>query len=93
MDEKRKQIYDAIGAIQYLKISEAIRKTLLTTPPQIIYNVTNNKRVLQNKKLIETLFPNVKIMTEQEWLVFAFSKLKPEDQKKVSEKIRKQIIG
>ena len=93
MDEKRKQIYDAIGVVQYLKINEAIKKTLLTTPPQIIYNVTNNKRVLQNKKLIETLYPNIKIMTEKEWIIFAFNKLKPEDQEKVREKIRKQING
>ena len=80
-----------------MKIKKAIEMTQ-QKPNEPIYHVTKDKKTLQHKKLIETLYPNIKVMTEQEWLVYVYKHLKPEDQKRVRGKLKdqqeiKEILG
>jgi hypothetical protein len=96
MDEKQKKVYDKIGLLAYSEIKKALEmaedaKTL--TPNKKIFQVTKNNKQLENKEYIKTLYPNLNIMTEQEWIKYAYEHLTPEEQKKVKRRIIEEING
>jgi hypothetical protein len=87
---KQKEIREKIGLTAYFQIKKAI-KMAEETPDKKVFQVTKNKKQLQEKEFIQKLYPNLLIMTEEEWLQYAFNKLSPEQQKKVAEKIKQKI--
>lgn len=89
MNEKEEKIKRAIGIINYIKIKPAINKA--NNENKKIYHVTKKNRIIENKKIIEETYPNIKIMTEIEWLTHCYQKLSPEEREKVDKKIIAEI--
>jgi len=85
MTEQEEEIRRAIGIINYVKLRQAINKA--NAEQKKVYHITKNNKVIENKELIEKTHPNIKVMTEQEWLTFCYQKLTPEERKKVDKKI------
>lgn len=89
MNEQDQEIKEAIGIIAYVKLRQAINKA--NAEMKKVYHVTKDKKTLANKKKIEQTYPNIEVMTEAEWMAFAYKKLSPEEQKKVKKKIIDEI--
>lgn len=85
MNEQEEKMRKALGLIAYIELRRAINKA--NAEMKKVYLVTKNKRILENKELIEKNHTEIKVMNEQEWLTFCYQKLTPEERKKVDKKI------
>lgn len=85
MNEQDQKIKEAIGIINYIKLRQAINKA--NNEQKKVYHVTKDKKTLNNKEIIQKNYPNIIIMTEKEWLTYAYQKLTPEEKKKLKKKI------
>lgn len=85
-----KEIRKKLGIRKYLIITPSIRRAEQVKPKKA-FHITNDKKILQNKKFIEKKIENLKIMTPTQWQKYVYQRLKPKEQKKIKEKLEKNL--
>jgi hypothetical protein len=84
MNVKEQEIINLIGLIKYFKIKKSIKNAL---EGKKSYIVTDDKKIWACKEEIEKILsPNIKIMTQTEWLEHVYKRLSPEEQIKIRKK-------
>jgi len=82
MDEKtKKELIQKIGIRAYMMLKPSINKAE-DAPNTQVYHVTNNKKILKNKKSIEKRIKYLSILTPEEWCKLVYKKLKKKYEKK-----------
>lgn len=85
LEEEKKAMIKKIGLVAWVMMQGSIRKAYETNGK--VYHVTDNKKILGNKKYIEKRIPNLMIMKPEEWLPYVRTKLNKKDKEEFDKKI------
>ena len=88
-EETLKELRERLGT--YIIILPSIRRAEQVSP-KLAFHITDDKKILKQKKFIEEKIDNLKIMKPIEWQTYVYHKLDKDEQAQVKDELEKALL-